>query len=159
MGMSTADALKKLHDDISGVLTNHENKKCKTIPKQNEILPTYSIIITILVIIGLIYTAYYLTAVLVLLILIFNASFVFREEKLKSTELGRKTKLILEDLKLSVTLSKDWKGINYPHLCSPLSPCISLVWTYRDNELVNLPTALVSPLQYAQTRNHFFPRR
>lgn len=46
-------------------------------------------------------------------------------------------------IKLGVTLSKDWKDINYPHLCSPLSPCISLVWTYRDFQLVNLPTALL----------------
>lgn len=39
LGLSTADALKKLYDDIAEVLKNHENKKCKTIPKRNEILP------------------------------------------------------------------------------------------------------------------------
>lgn len=152
VGLSTADALKKLHDDIAEVLKNHENKKCKTIPKRNEILPTYSIIITVFVIFGLVYTAYYLTAVLVLLILILNASFVYREEKLRRTELERKTKLILEDIQLSITLSKDWKSINYPHICSPLSPCISLVWTYRDNELVNLPTALLVEGDYIVMR-------
>lgn len=150
LGLSTADALKQLHDDIAEVLKNSENKKFKILminailqSKENPILPVYSIFITILVIIGLIYTSYYLTALLLCLILFFNAWFVYREEKLKKNELCRKTKLILDDIKLAITLSKDWKNINYPHLCSPLSPCISLVWTYRDNELVNLPTALL----------------
>lgn len=143
IGLSTADALKKLHDDIAGVLKNHENKKCKTVSKRNEILPNYSLFITILVIFGLIYTSFYLTAVLVFLILLINASFVYREEKLRRTELGRKTELILADINLAIILSKDWKSVNYPHLCSPLSPCITLNWTYRDNMLVNLLTALL----------------
>lgn len=104
---------------------------------------TDSIVITIFVICGLIYTEYYLTALLVLLILLLNATFVYREEKLRRTELERKTRLILDDINLGITLSKDWKSINYPHLFSPMSPCISLIWTYRDYELVNLPTALL----------------
>lgn len=143
VGLSSADALKKLHDDITGVLKNHERKKCENQSKQNEILPNYSVFITILVIIGLIYTSYYLTAVLVLLLLILNVAFVYREDKLRKSELRRKTQTALEDIKIAITLSKDWKSKNYPHLASPLSPCISLVWTYRDNELVNLPTALL----------------
>lgn len=144
VGLSTADALKKLHDDIAGVLENHQNKNSGNLSKQqNEILPTYSIVITIGLIVGLIFTSYYFTSVLVLLLLILNVTFVNREEKLRKTELLRKSRLIMEDIKLSMTLSKDWKSINYPHLCSPLSPCISLVWTYRDNEIVNLPTALL----------------
>lgn len=143
IGLTTADALKRLHDDITETLKNHEEKKRENSSKQNEILPNYSIFITLLVIVGLIYTSFLLTAAVVLLILLLNATFVFREEKLRRTELLRKTQLILEDIKLGITLSKDWKSINYPHLCSPLSPCISLVWTYRDNVLVNLPTALL----------------
>lgn len=143
VGLSTADALKKLHGDIAEVLENHQNKNFGKISKQNEILPNYSIFITLLVIIGLIFTSYYFTSVFVLLLLILNVSFVYREEKLRKTELRRKTQLILDEIKLSMILSKDWKNINYPHLCSPLSPCISLVWTYRDNEVVNLPTALL----------------
>lgn len=145
-GLLTADALKKLHDDIAEVLKNHENNNSEKLLKKyqkNEILPTYSIFITLLVIIGLIYTCFYLTALLLLLILALNVTFVNREEKLRKTELWRKTQLILEDIKLGIHLSKDWKASNYPHLCSPLSPCISLVWTYRDGELVNLPTALL----------------
>ncbi|KAL1116219.1 hypothetical protein AAG570_005714 [Ranatra chinensis] len=36
-----------------------------------------------------------------------------------------------------------WRPENYPHLCSPYSPCITLQWTYRDGTLVNLPWALL----------------
>lgn len=143
LGLSTAEALKKLHQDIAAVLNKYENQKCSSESKRNEILPNYSIFITLLVIIGLLYTSYYLTAVLVLLILILNVVFVYREDRLRQTEVLRKAQLIQNDIELALVLSKDWKKSNYPHLCSPLSPCISLVWTYRDNELVNLPTALL----------------
>jgi hypothetical protein len=130
LGLSTAEALKRLHDDIKKVLENYKDLNFK---QNNEnILSIYSIIITILVILGLFYTSYYFTALLVLFILILNAFFARREEKLKKTEMFRKAENLLEDIELSITLSKDWKSINYPHLCSPLSPCISLCWTYRD---------------------------
>lgn len=36
-----------------------------------------------------------------------------------------------------------WNAENYPHLCSPLSPCITLQWTYREGQIVNLPWALL----------------
>lgn len=142
IGLSTADALKKLHDDIEQVLKSYENKKFKS-KSSNNILSKYSIFITLLLILGLFVVYYYLTAILVLLILILNAAFVLREEKLRNTELIRKTYEHLKDINLAITLSKDWKSINYPHLCSPLSPCITLCWTYRDNELRNLPTSLL----------------
>lgn len=143
VGLSSADALKKLHEEITKVLEKNRSENIYKNANQNQILPKYSLFITLLVIFGLFYTEFYLTAILVLLILILNVMFVLREEKLKRTELIRKTRLIVEEIKVAVILSKDWKQINYPHLCSPLSPCISLVWTYRDNELVNLPTALL----------------
>lgn len=142
LGLSTADALKKLHDEILALLKIYETKKVK-FKSQYEILQNYSIFITILVILGLIFTKYYGTAFFVFLILVLNIAFVKREDELKRTELIRKTKLVLEDIQLATYLSKDWKDVNYPHLFSPLSPCISLVWTYRDNRLVNLPTALL----------------
>lgn len=36
-----------------------------------------------------------------------------------------------------------WNPENYPHLCSPLSPCLTLQWTYRDGRIINLPWALL----------------
>lgn len=37
----------------------------------------------------------------------------------------------------------NWTTENYPNLCSPVSPCITLQWTFRDNKLINLPWALL----------------
>lgn len=45
-----------------------------------------------------------------------------------------------------ITVAKSicyWKPENYPHLYSPLSPCITLQYTYRDGQMVNLPWALL----------------
>lgn len=36
-----------------------------------------------------------------------------------------------------------WKKDNYPHLCMPYSPSVTLQWTQRDGVLVNLPWALL----------------
>ena len=36
-----------------------------------------------------------------------------------------------------------WCCDNYISLHSPLSPCVSLQWTMRDDQLVNLPTSLL----------------
>lgn len=36
-----------------------------------------------------------------------------------------------------------WSAENYPHLHSPLSPCITLQWTLRDGNTVNLPWSLL----------------
>ncbi|KAK8379307.1 hypothetical protein O3P69_019293 [Scylla paramamosain] len=36
-----------------------------------------------------------------------------------------------------------WEPANYPHLHTPLSPCITLQWTRRDGHIVNLPWSLL----------------
>lgn len=150
LGLSTADALKKLHDDIEKELEKENEKKNAKNNKKffdskinNRILSVYSIVITILLSFGLIYTEYYFTTLLVLFILMINAFFSYREEKLKRMEMISKVKKINDEIELAITLSKDWNESNYPHLVSPMSPCISLCWTYRDNEIRNLPTALL----------------
>lgn len=68
---------------------------------------------------------------------------VIRENSLRRTEMHRKIRLILNDISLAKTLSKDWIPDNYPNLCCPLSPCVALQWTYRDGKIVNLPWALL----------------
>lgn len=147
LGLTTADALKKLHNDITRELEKFEKENKwryqHKVDKNNRILSFYSIFITIFLSFGLIFTGFYFTAILVLLILIINVFFVYREDKLKYTEMIRKTREILDDIELAITLSKDWNESNYPHLVSPMSPCITLCWTYRDNEVKNLPTALL----------------
>ena len=36
-----------------------------------------------------------------------------------------------------------WNSSNYINLHAPLSPCVTLQWTVRDGELVNLPCGLL----------------
>lgn len=50
---------------------------------------------------------------------------------------------LLAELRLGRRRCADWTDANYPNLCSPLSPCVTLQWTYRDGRLVNLPWALL----------------
>lgn len=38
-----------------------------------------------------------------------------------------------------------WDETDYPDLYMPVSPCITLQWTYRDGNLVNLPWPLLVP--------------
>lgn len=49
-------------------------------------------------------------------------------------------------------MSAEWRPTNYPHLCSPLSPCVTLQWTYRDGEIVNLPWSLLVKGDYVVMR-------
>ena len=52
--------------------------------------------------------------------------------------------MLYKCFKIAVARSTcQWKSENYPHLCSPQSPCLTLQWTYRDGEVVNLPWALL----------------
>ena len=52
--------------------------------------------------------------------------------------------MLYKCFKIAVARSTcQWKSKNYPHLCSPQSPCLTLQWTYRDGEVVNLPWALL----------------
>lgn len=99
---------------------------------------------TIISIIGLIVASYYISSVLLFLILSFDLFIVIRESNLRRTEIFRKTRLALEEIRQAEEIyCEDWDKDNYPHLCCPISPCVSLQWTYRDNQIVNLPNALL----------------
>ncbi|KAJ1527966.1 hypothetical protein ONE63_007896 [Megalurothrips usitatus] len=79
------------------------------------------------------------------LILILTAANVFAvawDNKLRHNEIPLGVSALLQKVKEAIDWS-EWKPENYPHLCSPLSPCITLQWTYRDGMLVNLPWALL----------------
>lgn len=152
IGYTSPAALKKLYLEIETVLKKYENKineeskiqKLKLLLNDNDNpFSLFPIICTGLIVCGLFKVKYVFTGIVVLLLLITNLSVVFRENYFKRTEMNRKIREILVDIKLAATLCKDWKSTNYPHLCSPLSPCVSLQWTYRDGSIVNLPWALL----------------
>lgn len=100
-------------------------------------------LITLLSVFSLYATYYYLSATFLLCILIGTTILVIRENNLRRTEIHRKTQTILEEIELAKVLCKNWTSENYPNLCCPLSPCVTLQWTYRDGIIVNLPWALL----------------
>lgn len=79
---------------------------------------------------------------IVFILLIINLTIVLYDNRLRHNEIPNRVRTVLDKLKKSMQKIK-WQKDNYPHLCSPLSPCISLQWTYRDNTLVNLPWSLL----------------
>lgn len=92
---------------------------------------------------GLYTIGHYLAATLLLLILGGTIAIVLREDRLRRSEIYRKVRSVLDEIQLAHRLCNEWSDENYPNLCSPLSPCVTLQWTYRDGRIVNLPWALL----------------
>lgn len=88
-------------------------------------------------------TKHYFTAICVLFILLATIILVIYESYLRRTEIFRKVRLIINEIQLAQTLSRDWTPLNYPNVSNPMSPCVTLQWTYRDGKIVNLPWALL----------------
>lgn len=103
----------------------------------------FPILTTIFVIVCLALTKHLFTAICLLVILLANIALVVRESYLRRTEMFRKIRLVLHEIELARELCKDWTIENYPNVCSPLSPCVTLQWTFRDGKIVNLPWALL----------------
>lgn len=78
----------------------------------------------------------------ILSLLIANFIIVIYDSQLKQKEVPLRVHLVLNEIKQAMK-SKLWQPENFPHLCSPFSPCITLQWTYRDAKIVNLPWALL----------------
>lgn len=68
---------------------------------------------------------------------------VIRENAMRRSEIHRKVRSVVAEIRMAAILCKDWTSENYPNLCCPLSPCVTLQWTYRDGRIVNLPWALL----------------
>lgn len=98
-------------------------------------------------------------ALCLLAILSLDLFVVVRENNLRRTEIFRKTRHALAELRLAEEhFSDDWQPTNYPHLSNPMSPCVSLQWTYRDGHIVNLPWALLVRGDYIVLRpGHICP--
>lgn len=153
-GLSTKIALKRLHDDIFNVMKQYENKidseniflkiRSSFVKRYDSPLGWFSILTTILVIIGLLIIKQILCGIIIFILLIINIFIVVRENNLRRKELFHKLHNILNEIKLAEEeLCNEWESCNYPHLCCPLSPCVTLQWTYRDGIIVNLPWALL----------------
>lgn len=64
------------------------------------------------------------------------------DNKMRHSEVPNQVRGALNTIKSKLD-NINWSPENYPQLCSPFSPCITLQWTYRDNKLVNLPWSLL----------------
>lgn len=112
----------------------------------------FSILVTCFVISGLFTIAHIAAAFLLSIILSATVILVLRENDLRRTELHRKTRAILNEISLAQKLCSTWTNENYPNICCPLSPCVTLQWTYRDGRIVNLPWSLLVKGDYIIVR-------
>lgn len=153
LGLSTTIALQRLHDDIDTVLCAYEERfaKQRWLKKlklpfaggPSSVLSWFSLLATVAVVVAFFLVGYCFSAGFILSFLLLTVVVITREEHLKRTEIFRKVRMVLEEIKCGTELCRDWTPSNYPHLCSPLSPCVTLQWTYRDGKIVNLPWALL----------------
>ncbi|XP_054727700.1 transmembrane protein 94 isoform X3 [Anastrepha obliqua] len=153
-GLTTRVALARLHDDIEKLLREHEATYAKEsfyrrlrsafVKPSDTPLGWPAITATLFTMIALLIGDAYLAAICVAAILSLDLCVVVRENNLRRTEIYRKTRQALADIKLAERdLCGEWQPCNYPHICCPISPCVSLQWTYRDGNIVNLPWALL----------------
>ncbi|XP_046427153.1 transmembrane protein 94 isoform X1 [Neodiprion fabricii] len=82
------------------------------------------------------------SGIIVCCLVSFNFFLVACDNKLRHHEILNRVKILLEQIE-NAQFVCNWNIQNYPHLCSPLSPCLTLQWTYRDGQVVNLPWALL----------------
>ncbi|XP_023646960.1 transmembrane protein 94 isoform X2 [Paramormyrops kingsleyae] len=81
------------------------------------------------------------------LLLLLNLFLIGRQERLKKSEMVRRLKCVISQLDKSLQGSAGepvrWSPSLYPDLYTPSSPSWSLHWTYRDDQLINLPVSLL----------------
>ncbi|XP_065080597.1 transmembrane protein 94 isoform X2 [Ochlerotatus camptorhynchus] len=153
LGLSTTIALQRLHDDIETVLCAYEERfakqrwlvklKSPIVRSPSSVISWFSLLATVMVVVSFFLVGYSLSAGFILCLLLLTFVIIVREDHLKQTEMFRKVRGVLEEIKCGTELCREWTAVNYPHLCSPLSPCVALQWTYRDGKIVNLPWALL----------------
>ncbi|XP_053678100.1 transmembrane protein 94 [Anopheles nili] len=152
-GLATAVALQRLHDDIEQMLSGYEQRfrrqsglekiRSTLVGTTTSPLGWFPTLASLVCVFSLTVTGYYCSAGLLFALLLLTVAVVVRENNLRKTEIYRKLRTVLGEIQLGIELCGDWTIDNYPHLCSPLSPCVTLQWTYRDGRIVNLPWALL----------------
>ncbi|XP_052850994.1 LOW QUALITY PROTEIN: transmembrane protein 94 [Drosophila gunungcola] len=153
-GLTTKVALRRLHEEIERVLHEHERQygtessyrklRAAFVKRYDSPLGWLSIGASLLASGALLITGMLWPALCLLAILTLDLFVVVRENNLRRTEIFRKTRHAMAELQLAEQhFSDDWQPANYPHLSNPMSPCVSLQWTYRDGKIVNLPWALL----------------
>ncbi|XP_033214958.1 transmembrane protein 94 isoform X2 [Belonocnema kinseyi] len=165
LGLTTSAALEILQRDIKRVLDEYE-EECRKNKKNRAWLKdalhhrsqyttlcwtsAAALLINAISLIAIFFTVNespsYSTllyeGLIICCLVIFNFILVASDNKLRHKEIPHRVRILLETLEAASYLCH-WEPENYPHLCSPLSPCITLQWTYREGHIVNLPWALL----------------
>ncbi|KAJ8953919.1 hypothetical protein NQ318_019159 [Aromia moschata] len=159
-GLNTRAALNKLRVEIDCVLQQYKNsQKCRKSKSWVKDALHYTSQHTTLNIISLCFGIWAAVSLLIgyllegdhvagyealpiLLLLAVGVALELYDNRLRHNEVPNRVRIVLEKLKREIN-GIQWTPENYPNLCSPLSPCITLQWTYRDNMLVNLPWSLL----------------
>ncbi|EZA54621.1 transmembrane protein 94 isoform X2 [Ooceraea biroi] len=164
LGLTTAVALDTLHRDVKRVLQEYEeehrrNKKYRawlkdalhhrsqytTLCWTSAMALLINAVILIIVFFVLNETRYSTLpyeGLVVCCLVVFNFILVVSDNKLRHQEIPQRVRILLDQLDVARSTCR-WRPENYPYLCSPQSPCLTLQWTYRDGEIVNLPWALL----------------
>lgn len=105
----------------------------------------------------------FLQGIFVILLVMANLAIVAWDSWLRHMEIPQRVKFLLAQIQsnfISILTSQtiwyipthcsdciksnDWKDENFPQLCCPYSPCITLQWTIRNGKIINLPWALLA---------------
>uniref|UniRef100_A0A4W6EKS1 Transmembrane protein 94 n=1 Tax=Lates calcarifer TaxID=8187 RepID=A0A4W6EKS1_LATCA len=164
LGLSTVQALVKLRDQLSNLLEQHQRATHRRASVQEQWVNSFlyhgnrhsclhwpGAALTLLVVLGLFCChgsqpkgssgIELVNAAALLLLFLLNLLLVGRQERLKRSEMVRRLKGIITQLRCVGEVR--WSQSLYPDLYTPSSPSWSLHWTYRDSQLVNLPVSLL----------------
>nr|XP_012144918.1 PREDICTED: uncharacterized protein KIAA0195 isoform X3 [Megachile rotundata] len=164
LGLTTNIALETLQRDIKRVLQEYEedcrrNKKYKawlkdTLHHRSQYTTlcwtsAIALLINSIILVSASFTTndtWYPTlpyeGLTVCFLVVINFILVVSDNKLRHKEIPYRVRILLDQLEVAKNICQ-WDPENYPHLCSPLSPCLTLQWTYRNGHIVNLPWALL----------------
>ncbi|XP_028825640.1 transmembrane protein 94 isoform X2 [Denticeps clupeoides] len=170
LGLSTTQALGTLRDQLSSLLEQHQKSSRRRTALQE--LWTHRFLhhdnrhscfhwpgaaLTLVVVLGLLCChgsqpqgsngIELVNAGALFILLLFNLLLISRQQCLKRSEMVRRLKSIVGQLNGYLDRCAGqpvrWASALYPDLHTPASPSWSLHWTYRDEQLVNLPVSLL----------------
>ncbi|XP_014222685.1 transmembrane protein 94 [Trichogramma pretiosum] len=164
LGFNTAEALDILQRDIRRIIDEYE-KECKKNKKYKDWLKDalhhksqyttfcWTSAAALLISAAMLIVSYFTAPEselttwpyegnILFILVIFNSILVITDNRFRHLEILSRVKHVAQQIEVAKSICY-WKLEHYPHLYSPLSPCITLQYTYRDGQMVNLPWALL----------------
>ncbi|KAJ8246443.1 hypothetical protein GJAV_G00267850 [Gymnothorax javanicus] len=170
LGLSSAQALGTLRDQLSSLLEQHQRHGrrrpalqelwAQSFLRHNNRHSSFhwpGAVLTLLVVLGLLCChgsqprgsrgIELVNAGALFLLLLLNLFLIGRQQRLQKSEMVRRLKSVISQLNGTLEACAGepirWAPSLYPDLYTPSSPSWSLHWTYRDQQLVNLPVSLL----------------